>query len=115
LKIEQGDVFDYNFGPRQNNLQEGARPVLIVQTDALNRVEGYGNVIVVPLTTKERPSATYVKIEPTRENGLDRTSWAITNQVFTVGKNDLERKRGTITKEGIYAVKNGLKICLSIS
>jgi mRNA-degrading endonuclease toxin of MazEF toxin-antitoxin module len=114
LTIEQGDVFDHNFGPRQNNLQEGSRPVLVVQTDTLNKLEGYGNVIVVPLTTKERLSVTYIKIEPTDGNGLDRVSWAITNQVFTIGKDELEEKRGSITKEGIYAVKQGLKISLSI-
>ncbi len=114
MAINQGDIFDHNFGPRQNNLQEGFRPVLIVQTDSLNRLDGYGNVIVVPLTTKERPSATYIRIEPSKDNGLDQTSWAITNQVFTLSKSDIKDKRGSISKEGIYAVKQGLKIALSI-
>jgi len=89
--------------------------VVIVQSDSLNRIEGYGNVIVVPLTTKQKASATYVRVEPTPLNELDRDSWAITNQIFTLDKSDLKAPLGSVSKSELYAIKDGLRISLGIS
>lgn len=115
MAIRQGAIFAYDFGPRHNNLQEGPRPVVVVQTDALNKLEGYGNVVVVPVTTKQKPAKTYIELEPSPQSGLDRTSWAITNQIFTIPKSDLKRELGNVSKTELYAIKEGLKIALSLS
>lgn len=80
----------------------------------LNELDGYPNVIVVPLTTKERPSATYARIEPSPQNQIDRTSWAITNQIFTLDKGDLRQSIGKVSKEELYRIKEGLKIALAL-
>lgn len=115
MSIEQGAIFWHDFGPRQNHLQEGKRPALVVQTDGLNRLEGYPNTMIVPLTTKGRQSPTYVQIEPTPESGLERTSWAITNQVFTIGKGDLGERIGQVSRKELFGIKEGLKIAFSIA
>jgi mRNA-degrading endonuclease toxin of MazEF toxin-antitoxin module len=114
VSIEQGCIFWHDFGPRQNHLQEGVRPALVVQTDFLNRLDGYANVIIVPLTTKSKSSPTYVPIQPAKDNSLTAPSWAITNQIFTLDKNDLKNPLGRISKEELYAVKQALKIALGI-
>lgn len=114
MAVEQGAIFRHDFGPRQNHLQEGPRPV-VVQTDGLNRLEGYPNVMVVPLTTKGKPSPTFVKVEPSSENGLDRTSWAITNQVFTLDKGDLKEVVGKVSRTEMFGIKEGLKIAFAIA
>lgn len=114
MEIEQGAIFDHDFGPRQNHLQEGPRPVVVIQSDALNRVENYSNVIVVPLTTRERKAATYASIAPSRENGLDRPSWAICNQIFTIDRSELKAKRGKLQPADFFAIKEGLRIALSL-
>lgn len=115
MSIEEGSLFRHDFGPRHNHLQEGVRPALVVQTNVLNTLEGYPNVIVVPLTTKPRPSPTYVPIQPSKENGLSSMSWAITNQIFTIGKADLGEFLGKINKTDLFEVKEGLKIAMAIS
>lgn len=114
MKIEQGQIFRHDFGPRQNHLQEGPRPIVVIQTDALNRLDGYPNVIVVPLTTKEKKSATYAKVEPSAENALNRTSWAIANQIFTLDKGDLKESLGYVTPTELYNIKESLKVSLNI-
>jgi len=113
--IEQGAIFRHGFGPRKNHLQEGVRPALVVQTNTLNRLETYANVIVVPLTTKQRKSPTYVEISPSGENGLSEKSWAITNQIFTLDKGELGDPQGKISREELFAVKQALRITLDIS
>jgi mRNA-degrading endonuclease toxin of MazEF toxin-antitoxin module len=107
-------LFRHDFGPRSNHSQEGIRPVVVVQADALNRIEGYGNVIVVPLTTREKKSETYVPIAPAIENKLERPSWAITNQIFAVSREDLNESLGRVNRSELYQIKEGLKISLAI-
>lgn len=87
---------------------------MVVQTDFLNRLDGYPNVIIVPLTTKHKPSPTYVPIQPSADNGLTAASWAITNQIFTLNKGDLKDPLGKIGKEELFAVKEALKVALDI-
>ncbi len=114
MQIRQGQIYDFNFGPRLNSLQEGKRPVVVVQADTLNAVSGYKNVIVVPLTTKHKPAATFVQVAPSDENGLTQLSWAITNQIFTVAQSDLLSAMGQVTSSELYAIKGGMKIALGI-
>ncbi len=81
---------------------------MVVQSDLLNDLEGYPNTIIVPLTTKERNSPTFVKIVPSPQNGLDRESWAITNQVFTVGKDSLGEPIGQVSGHELQLVRDAL-------
>ena len=112
--IKQGALFRHDFGPRQNHLQEGVRPALVIQTDKLNDISEYPNVVVVPVTTKKRNSPTYVELQPSGENGLEATSWAITNQPFTIPKADLKEPLGWINSQELYGVKAALRIVLNL-
>jgi mRNA-degrading endonuclease toxin of MazEF toxin-antitoxin module len=115
VSIEQGRIFRFDFGPKSNHLQEGVRSALIVQTDLLNRISEYANVIIVPLTTKQRRSGTYIEIQPSEDNDLTATSWAITNQIFTVDKSTLKDPLGRISKNELHSVKQALKMVLNIN
>jgi mRNA-degrading endonuclease toxin of MazEF toxin-antitoxin module len=113
--IEQGEVYRFDFGPQQQHLQEGKRFLVVVQTDALNRIDGYHLVMVVPTTTKGRPSPSYAKIEPSEANGLTQTSFAICNQVQTFDKARLLQRVGKISKADLYLVKEALKVAFAIA
>lgn len=113
--IDQGGVYAYDLGPQQGALKEGKRYLIVVQNDTLNNLDGYNNVIVVPTTTKMRPSPTFAKIEPSAENGLTATSYAICNQIQTFDKSRLVDFRGKLSKVDLYAVKEALKIALGIT
>ena len=108
-------MYRFDFGPQQDHLQEGKRYLIVVQTDALNKIDGYPNVIVVPTTTKGKPSPSFAKIEPSAANGLTETSFAICNQIQTVDKGRLKDLRGKVSKEDLYQVKEALKVALSIT
>jgi mRNA interferase MazF len=113
--IEQGAVYSFDFGPQPGHLQEGKRFLIVVQTNNLNQLEGYPNVIIVPTTTKGKPSPSYAMIEPSGSNGLTEKSFAICNQIQTIDKNRLKDFRGKLSKEDLYQVKEALKVSLSIS
>ena len=113
--IKQGDVYRFDFGPQSGNLQEGVRFLIVVQSDLLNSIAGYGNVIIVPTTTKYRNTPTFVRIEPNSSIGFELPTFAICNQIQTISRERLVDSRGSISKEELYKVKEALKIALSIS
>jgi mRNA-degrading endonuclease toxin of MazEF toxin-antitoxin module len=112
--IERGQIYDFDFGPRQDNRQEGRRPALVVQSDLLNRIKGYGLTIVVPLTTQGRPSPTYVPLDPTKENGLTQLSFAKCEQPYTVTYDSLKSLRGKVTKQDMFRIREALKLVLDL-
>lgn len=114
MLIEQGALFFYDFGPRQNRLQEGKRPAVVIQADILNRLPGYANVIILPVTSKERSSPTFVPIQPGGSNALTMPSWAIANQIFTVDRSTLGEPLGTVSKSELFAIKEAVRLVLGI-
>ena len=113
--IERGEVYDYDFGPQQDSRQEGPRPALVVQTDFLNRVEGYGLTLIVPLSTKGRPSPSHVRLEPTKENGLDAVSFAKCEQIYTVPTIRLAHRRGKLSNRDVFAINEALRTVLALA
>jgi len=65
-----------------------ARPALIVSMDVRNRLAN--DVIVVPVSTTQRPAPTHVRL-PADEGGLRETSMAKCEQVTTLDKSFLIR------------------------
>lgn len=112
--IKQGDLFTYDFGERADHRQAGKRPVVVLQTDALNRVEGYGLTLVAPLTTNGRPSPSHVSVEPSAENGLAQISFVKTEQVYTLPAADLLSKLGSLSDADLFKVKQALAIVFDL-
>jgi mRNA-degrading endonuclease toxin of MazEF toxin-antitoxin module len=111
--INQGDVFDYDFGPVVDERQAGHRPAVVIQTDLLNAVERYTLTMLVPLTTKGRPSSpSHVAIEPSASNGLSQLSFAKCEQIHTVHKSQLGKRRGQLASSDWTRVVRGVKAAL---
>ena len=81
---------------------------MVIQRNELNSLEGYSNVIIVPLTTKGRKSVTYVEVSRSEANRLTAPSWAITNQIFTIDQGDLREPLGRISREELYKIKEAI-------
>lgn len=83
------------------------RPALIVSIDSRNE---YGNsVLVVPLTTNQRPALTHVLL-PRGQGGLPEQSMARCENVSYVLRSRLHRGSfsGTINSALMHAVEKGL-------
>src|SRR5438552_12094545 len=112
--IEQGQIYWFDFGVPRSSKQAGLRPALVIQTDLLNEVPGYELVLVSPISTKGRPSPSHVRLEPTGENGLRETSFVKCEQIYTVEVSELQRLAGTLSRQELYAVKEALRVVLSL-
>lgn len=112
--IERGRIYDYDFGARDDHRQAGRRPALVVQSNLLHEIEGYGLTIILPLTTRGRSSPTYVRVEPTPDNGLTEVSYIKCEQPMTVASDRLVGPRGYLDKEALYLVGEALKLVLGL-
>ena len=106
----RGEIWLAGLGPVRGHEQAGTRPVLIVSSDGLNHGLS-GLVIVISLTTRSRPLASYVEILPP-EGGLSRPSWVQCEQVRSISKERLRRRLGTISPATMSEVETALQLLL---
>jgi mRNA interferase MazF len=98
---------------RDDGYASKARPVVIIQS---NLVDTFDSVILCLLTTYDNSDAqTRVKIEPSIENGLQRTSFVMTEKLVTVDKALLDKKIGVLSASQMHAISHQLARILVIT
>lgn len=93
---------------------EGPHAVVILQTDLLNRIPAYTLTLVAAITSKERKSPTYVRLEPTEQSGLSKMSYVKCDQVYTVPQAELGDLKGRIQSDELWGVKQALKVVFDL-
>lgn len=90
-----------------------ARPVVVVESDAV--MAEFDSVIVCLLTSYESEGvATRVKVVPSDINGLNKTSYIMTDKIVTVDKNQLGSYVGSLEAEIVERVSRQLVVVLDI-
>jgi mRNA interferase MazF len=89
--LRRGDLWWANLGAHRSLEQTGRRPVVVWQSDALNRV--LQSVLVVPLTTNlDRARLAGTAIIAATEGGLPTDSVALAFQMRAIPKTALDSK-----------------------
>ena len=97
---------------KDHNYAAKARPVVIVQADSENN---FDSVILCLFTTFISDSIlTRVKIVPTTENGLEKTSYVMTEKIVTVEKTMLGKCIGKLTDYEMHLIAGKLAKLLEI-
>ncbi|WP_218104063.1 type II toxin-antitoxin system PemK/MazF family toxin [Thermogemmatispora onikobensis] len=110
----RGEIWDVNWSPGRGAEQQGVRPALIIQNDRGNASPTYPLTIVASMSRTERELPLHVRIAPTPENGLTDFTDVKCEQIMTIEKSRLIRKRGSITREELARVDMALKISLDL-
>ncbi|UQS84335.1 type II toxin-antitoxin system PemK/MazF family toxin [Bombilactobacillus thymidiniphilus] len=112
MSIKRGDVFYADLSPVIGSEQGGMRPVLIIQNNVGNRYSP--TTIVAAITGRmEKPKMpTHVGI--TKEEGVNKNSVILTEQIRTIDKQRLQEKVTTLSDEKMAAVDKALGISLHI-
>src|SRR6266487_2445308 len=110
----RGEIWDVNWSPGRGAEQKGIRPALIIQNDRGNASPTYPLTIVASMTRTERELPLHVRIAPSEENGLTDFTDVKCEQVMTIEKSRLIRRRGSITSEELGRVDVGLKLSLDL-
>src|ERR1700692_1393689 len=110
----RGEIWDVNWSPGRGAEQQGTRPALIIQNDRGNASPSYPLTIVASMSRTERELPLHVRIAPHPENGLTDYTDVKCEQVMTIEKSRLIRRRGVITPEELLRVDIALRISLNL-
>ena len=103
-KVYRGDVWLFDPDPVKGREQGYKnRPCVIVSNNDFNN--GFAElVIVLPCTTSDRGISSHVEITPP-EGGVKRVSYAMTEQIRTIGKVRLLKKMGNISRSTMVEIE----------
>ncbi|HXX78501.1 MAG TPA: type II toxin-antitoxin system PemK/MazF family toxin [Ktedonobacteraceae bacterium] len=110
----RGEIWDVNWSPGRGAEQKGTRPALIIQNDRGNTSLSYPLTIVASMSRTEREIPLHVRITPSEENGLTDFTDVKCEQVMTIEKSRLIRRRGSISSEELNKVDVALKLSLDL-
>lgn len=110
----RGEIWDINWSPGRGAEQQGTRPALIIQNDRGNSSASYPLTIVASMSRTERELSLHVRITPNQHNGLTDFTDVKCEQIMTVEKSRLIRRRGFITPEELHRVDQALRLSLHL-
>ena len=112
MVISQRDVWWADLGEPTGSEPGFRRPVLVVQSDSLNRSD-LATVVCVALTSNLKwASAPGNVLLRTKDTGLPQDSVANVSQLATLDKSDLTEQVGKVTRQKLALVFAGIDVVL---
>jgi mRNA interferase MazF len=110
--MSQGEIWWANLPPPMGSGPGLRRPIIVVQSDALNRSR-IASVVCIPLTSNLKwalmPGNAHL---PARVTGLPKNSVANVSQIFTVDKSLLIERVGKLPRAKLELLMSGIDIVL---
>ena len=108
----RGEIWFADLSPTRGHEQRGTRPVLVLSVDAFNA--GPAELVsVLPVTSTIRSIPSHLVVRPP-EGGLDVPSAILCDQVRTIARERLVRKRGVIAARTLARVEEIVRILLGL-
>jgi len=108
----RGDVWLVDLSPVREHERSGTRPGLVISTDPFNEGPG-GLVILLPITTRQRPVPFHVEVSPP-DGGLAERSFVKCEDVRSVSTERLRKRLGRVSCETVARVEDLLRILLDL-
>ncbi len=103
----RGEIWTADFDPIRGHEQGSVRPCLIVSVDPFNRSLA-DLVMGIPLTRRQRQAISHISIEPP-EGGVQRASFIMCEQIFTLAHERLRQRWGTVSDRTMRVVEGQLR------
>ena len=110
--MKRGDIYLAKLTTNHNNVQEGIRPVIIVQNESGNTFAP--TVIVCPLTSVDKKRLPTHLMLYRNSGGLSKDSIVLCEQIFTMNKEDLIQYIGRLPQNLFYKLNECLKTSLGL-
>lgn len=112
MVIAQGEVWWADLGEPVGSAPGFTRPVVVVQSDAMNRSR-IGTVVCVPMTSNLKwASAPGNVLLKGKLTGLPKDSVANVSLMVSLGKDQLTTRSGRLPKRQLEAVLNGIDVVI---
>lgn len=113
MKIKQFEIWLADLNPAFGTEAGKTRPVVVVQTDLLNKF--HPSAIICPITTNVKPDATILRIHLSKGTAKLRENCDIAiDQIRAVDNKRLLKKIGELPEEKIQLVKTNIGIVLDL-
>lgn len=112
MVILQGDIWWAELPAPRQSAPGFRRPVVVVQSDALNRSR-IATVVCVPLTSNVKWALMPGNVHlPARSTGLPKNSVANVSQIVTIDKSVLTARVGRLPNPKLELVFSGIELVL---
>lgn len=113
MKFKQFEIWIADLNPRMGTETGKIRPVLIVQTDLLNKE--HPSAIVCPITTNVKPDSEILRVHLKKSvSGLKEDCDIMIDQVRAIDNRRLVKKVGVVDGDKANKVRENLKIVLDL-
>lgn len=113
MKYKQFEVWLADLNPRFGTEAGKTRPVLVVQSNLLNKV--HPSTIICPITTNVKPSVSILRVNLIQgEAGLNKESAIMIDQARAIDNKRFVRKLGSLPADKQKLVQENLKIILDL-
>jgi mRNA interferase MazF len=109
--LNSGDVLLCDLNPVTGREQGGIRPIVVVSHQRYAVIPGL--ILAVPLTSRDRGLEHHVGIPANDRTGLDRPSYAMTEQIRAVSDRRTGRRLGAVGNETLAAISRYLHLFLA--
>jgi mRNA interferase MazF len=114
MVIKQFEIWVADLNPRVGTEAGKKRPVVIVQTDLLNRA-GHPSTIICPLTTNVQRESNVLRIHLEKGNTeLIKESDILVDQIRAIDNKRLVEKLGSIPQNAKAQLKENLALILDL-
>jgi mRNA interferase MazF len=116
MGIKQFDLWIADLNPVKGNIPGKIRPVVVVQTDLLNKVD-HPTTIICPLTSDLSKNSKLLRlyITATEINGLEKDSSVLIDQIRTINNTKLIKHLGKLEEEYHNILKNSIVNILDLT
>jgi mRNA interferase MazF len=113
MKIKQFEIWIADLNPRMGSEAGKIRPVIVVQTDLLNRE--HPSTVICPITTNVKPDSEILRVHLKKSKfGLKEDCDIMIDQVRAIDNKRLVKKVGEVDSDIADKVRENLKIVLDL-
>ena len=114
MVIRKGSIYWVDFSPGKGSEPIGRRPGLVIQNNALNNSR-INTVIMLAITSNLRFGELPGNVTLRKgEANMSKSCVVNVTQIKSVDKNSIKEKIGTLPKNKMQEVKEGLKLVMDI-
>lgn len=113
MKVRQFEIWIADLNPRRGTEAGKVRPVIVIQTDLLNKE--HPSTIICPITTNVKPEAEILRVHLNKAKfGLIEDCEVMIDQVRAIDNNRLLEKIGEVDRITAEKVKENLRILMDL-
>jgi mRNA interferase MazF len=113
MKVRQFEIWLADLNPKMGTEPGKIRPVVVIQTDLLNRV--HPSTLVCPVTTNIQPGAEILRVHLEKgQYGLNEPSDVMIDQVRAIDNRRLIERKGKVNIYASEKIKSNLRIIFDL-